>query len=137
MKLKATVGHMALFLWAGFTIFSQWNTWSIDASALYFSAYFYDLGQMALVYGPKPAFFMVSPPPEWSALAHAQGGSADGYSAYVYPPLWAALLAPIAKNLTAVGFFNLVTVLNVGSVVAGIYMSHRLLSPNKIGFALW
>lgn len=44
MKLMAKFGHVALFLWAIFAIVSQWNTWSLDASALYFSAYFYDLG---------------------------------------------------------------------------------------------
>ncbi len=137
MRLVEKLGHVALFLWAAFAVASQWNTWSIDASALYFSAYFYDLGQGALVYSPEPEFFMQVPPAEWVALAKLQGGNVGGFSPYVYPPLWAALLAPIAKNLTAIGFFNLLTVLNVGSVVIGVNVSYLLLSPKKIGFTLW
>ncbi|MBL1436036.1 MAG: DUF2029 domain-containing protein [Rhodobacteraceae bacterium] len=80
---------------------------------------------------------MQDPPAEWVALARSQGGGADNFSPYVYPPLWAALLAPIAKNLTAIGFFNLLTLLNVASTVIGVHLSYRLLSPKKIGFTLW
>jgi len=131
------LGFIVLLAWSIGTIYRFWGTWSIDASAVYFGAYFYDLGQFGLVYSPDPVFFSKNVPTEWSDLAELQGAISDGYSPYVYPPLWAALLAPIASKLTAISFFNMLNLLNVLATVLSIYLAYWLYRPQKIGFFVW
>jgi len=130
-------GYWVLAVWAAANIYSQWNSWSLDASALYFSAYFYDLGRFDLVYSPEPAFFWEgNPPGEWVALAEAQGASGRMVP-FVYPPLWAAVLAPLAASMKAVTFFNLFHVVNTAAIAGSVWLAHGLLHRLKISFFLW
>ncbi len=132
------LGHFALWLWAIVTVYIQWNRWSLDATALYFSAYFYDLGQWGLVYSPDPGFFWDKHyPPEWLALAKSQGDATGNMSPYVYPPLWAALLAPLASRLTVVSFFNVVNIVNLVATVGSVYLAYGMIRPQKISFTIW
>jgi len=132
------LGHWILVLWAIANIWTHWNSWSWDASALYFAAYFYDLGQFALVYSPEPAFFWGdTPPPEWVALAASQSTTVGDMSPYVYPPLWAAILAPVASKISALLFFNLFYVVNTGAIVGSVYLAYGFIRPQKLAFPIW
>ena len=131
------LGHFALVIWAILNVYNHWNLWSWDASALYFGAYFYDLGQFGLVYSPQPTFFWgENAPAQWVELAQSQGAVGD-MSPYVYPPIWAAVLAPFVAKVTALEFFNLFRIVNTGAIVGSVYLAHGLIRPQRVAFSIW
>ncbi|MDE0590255.1 glycosyltransferase family 87 protein [Halocynthiibacter sp. C4] len=75
-----------------------------DFQALWLAGEFYQLGQFDQIYPPDTEFFTTRPSPEWIARVAADGQETAIYS-YIYPPLWAALMAP----LTTVTNFQLVS----------------------------
>lgn len=116
-------GLAALIVLAGLLLRTYWDNWPVDLSALYFAAHFYGQGAYDLVY-PAGAFFWPDSgtPPEWTALAAQQGNPNAILPPFVYPPVWAALLAPLTRIMTMVEFANAMLVLNVASLVALILM---------------
>ena len=130
------LGFLVLGIWVATSLYTHWNSWSFDASALYFSAYFYDIGQFDLVFSPEPAFFWGQKPhPEWTELAVSQGADVGDLSPFVYPPLWAAVLAPLASNTTALQFFNLFQVLNSLAIAGSVYLAYGFIQPQRITFS--
>ncbi len=132
------LGFALLAVWALANVFGHWNNWFQDASALYFSAYFYDLGQFSLVYSPEPNFFWGdNPPAEWVALANSQGPVVGDMAPFVYPPIWAAIFAPLASKITALQFFNIVLAVNTAVIVGTIYLAYGFVRAQRITFLVW
>ena len=129
-------GLIALTLGVFFLLFRQ--TWSIDLSALYFAAHFYGAGQWDMVYLPGPEVHLANPPAPWRALAEAEGWVEGDLSPYLYPPLWAALLAPLVAQVSAQGFFALGLAVNLAAIAGTIWLSYRLARrPEALGFPGW
>lgn len=116
------------------------HQWALDLTALYFAATFYGAGQTDLVYLPGASVFIGEPPPEYLALFMAETGqpaSAARLTPYLYPPLWAALLAPLAGRVSAVTFFDIFQLANLAALTGTIWLSWRFTRPPSVGFALW
>lgn len=107
-------------------IASYWNNWPVDLSALYFAAHFYEIGAFDLVYAPGGEIFWDHAPAEWQALAAANGRPDALVPAFVYPPIWAKLLAPVTQHIGFVAFSNILLVLFVLSLVASITLSFAI-----------
>ncbi|MDA5092516.1 glycosyltransferase family 87 protein [Aliiroseovarius sp. KMU-50] len=108
-------------IWAALAaqlLYRFWGAWPLDLTAVYFAAHFFQSGQMDLVYGPVDSFLWVHNPAEWEALAIAFGGHPQQIMPYVYPPLWAGLLAPLTPILEYLEFAKIILVLNVLGLVA-------------------
>lgn len=127
MNVRLTVSFCAG--WVGILVLvvllfrSYWGNWPVDLSALYFAAYFYGHGAFDLVY-PSGAFFWPDsiPPSEWTALAAEQGKPHAIVPPYIYPPMWAALLAPLSHAITMQSFADGALCLFVASLISMLLM---------------
>lgn len=108
----------------------SWNAYPADFSALYFAAEFYAQADWANVYPRTPEFFWDPVPEAWQErAAHAGGDPANAPSIvtpYVYPPLWAAVLAPLTQIFSFSVTGNLLVVVNALALVAMIWMGKAL-----------
>ncbi len=114
-----------LAAWVGLTLVGQWGNWPGDLAAVYVAGWFWDHGQPGLIYALPKGFFGGTPP-EWAGLmAQIAPPEADAY-AYIYPPVWAALAAPLTRALSAMEFFNLVALIQVPMLAASLWLGLRL-----------
>jgi len=94
-----------------------------DLMALWLAAGEVASGHPQSIYAPPEPIFTMRPPIEWYAQAEAIGRAGAVYP-YVYPPLWAFLLAPLTKvmsfaSLTYAAFaFNIAALLALPQIVA-------------------
>lgn len=100
-RMDRVLGVVVLVGFVALAVRSYWDNWPVDLSALYFAAHFFDAGAHHLVYAPDGQAFWDQAHPEWRELARAQGYEANLLPAYVYPPLWAAVLGPAPCPLQA------------------------------------
>ncbi|MCK0141637.1 glycosyltransferase family 87 protein [Aliiroseovarius sp. F20344] len=124
------------------TVKIYWGNWPVDLSALYFAAYFFDAGAYELVYAPDGQAFWRQAHLEWRELAHSQGYYSDLIPAYIYPPLWTALLGPVARAVDFVSFANAFFVLFIGSILGMIGLAYAIAgriaaSLGKLGPPIW
>lgn len=108
------------------TLHSYWGNWPVDLSAVYFAAYFFDAGAYDLVYAPDGQAFWDRAHPEWRELARAQGYDANLLPAYVYPPLWAAVLGPWASAVSFASFANTFLLGFLAAIIGMILMAYKL-----------
>ncbi|MFT6451103.1 MAG: hypothetical protein ACJA06_000584 [Halocynthiibacter sp.] len=95
-----------------------------DFLPLWLAAKFFAMGQESAIYAKDTAYFTMSPPPEWVALLRASGSEASIYP-YVYPPLWAKLLAPLTNVFTFAQATQFLTLLNPVLLIGTIYLAWR------------
>ena len=115
----------------------NWGEWKIDLTALYFAAQSWGEGLPALIYQEGPAPFLVDPPSQWVDWAHAEGWPDPHFTPFLYPPLWAVLLGPVAVILTAEEFFNAGLIANVAASVWLVWLGWKLVEPRQISPTLW
>ncbi len=128
----------ALILAAALYFFMAFRgAWALDLTAIYFAAHFYAEGQFDMVYLPGPEVFLYEVPPAWEAFAHEVGRPEEYLTPYLYPPLWAAVLAPIVEAVSVFRFFNMVLVVNLVSMAGMIWLAFRLVRSPRLGFAPW
>lgn len=113
------------------------GAWSVDLTAIYFAAHFIGQGNPDLVYLPGANIRVVDPPEAWIALAAAEGNPGGGLTPYLYPPLWAALLAPVVERMSAYSFFAVFNGANIVALAGTIWLSFRLTASDRIGFGTW
>lgn len=118
-----------LCLWAVVLVFRNWSSWGYDLSALYFAARFAAEGEWALVYA-GPDHLIGYGVPAWEAEAAALGFAGADLNRYVYPPLWAALFAPLAQAVGPMAFFNGALVIFAGALVVAVLCVLRLVPQN-------
>lgn len=80
-----------------------------DMSALYYAATFAAEGRPELIYWENWSL----QPVEWQEAVAGDGYKSDNFYAYIYPPIWAYVLAPLASWLEPRAFFNLFTILHM------------------------
>jgi len=134
------LGAALLAFWAGLAAAHFMNGWAPDLSALYFAARFFGQGALDQVYASPAAFFGPDLPAAWLAEAAALGRPEAALVAYIYPPLWAALAAPLATALGPLAFFNLIWGVQIAMMTASVWLAWRLARPGiwpGLGFAPW
>ncbi|WP_296416941.1 glycosyltransferase family 87 protein [Pseudooctadecabacter sp.] len=116
---------IATALFAGF-VTTYWNTWAVDLSAIYFAARSFALDQFDLIYLSQPQFFGTSASVEWQRMAADLGHDGVVVLPYVYAPIWAAVLAPLAAAIGPMAFYNAVLCLHAAALVGSIWAAFRL-----------
>ncbi|UYV38199.1 DUF2029 domain-containing protein [Rhodobacteraceae bacterium D3-12] len=117
-------------LWAMWIIQSCFNGPHIDISALYMAGWMVANGQSELIYLAPSHIFNAEPMPLWDEVMTAQGQDAQVVTAYVYPPIWAALLAVPAHAMSAATFFKATFLLHVAGALASAFLAFTL-TPHR------
>lgn len=125
-----------LTLWTVVTIWQQWGHWAEDLSAVYIAAALWRSGQPDLIYAAPPGFFG-GVAASWLPVMEAIGIGQESSFPYVYPPLWAALAAPLTGVLSVHGFFNALTLVQVPLLAGSVLLAARILKPVVMPLWLW
>lgn len=103
---------------------------SLDFLALWMAGEAVANGTPALIYPPDTGVFTMTPPPEWLETLAARGHDDPVYP-FIYPPLWAWLMAPVTQVTT----FETATVLLRGALAAllagTLLAARRLAAPDS------
>ncbi|MHA3916288.1 glycosyltransferase family 87 protein [Halovulum sp. GXIMD14793] len=103
----------------------------VDLAAVYYAGQFFANGAYDLVYWEDWAAY----PEAWMTAIRQDGYDKPAY-AFIYPPVWAALISPIASRLQPETFFLLFTVIHMLAYGATIRLIRDLFN-NRICLSLW
>ncbi len=78
------------------SLYRYWDTPSPDLMATWLAGHFYGLGQFDQIYPVDTSVYTMNPPTGWWPYLQSIGYS-DPVFPFVYPPIWAALMAPVAR----------------------------------------
>jgi len=132
--------HLAvaiLVAWGASIVLRFWGMWGDDLSALYFAARFAADGAWDVVYASPPHIIGYGVTPAWDAEAAALGYPGEDLNRYVYPPLWAALFAPVAMQVDPQAFYNAFLLLHAGALVAAALACRRMIPSDAFSPLLW
>lgn len=134
-------GTALLLGWVVLAIAGNIGQWGGDMAALWFAGHFLAAGQPDLVYAAPPGFFGGTPP-AWQPLLDAElrGRPAAVVYSYAYPPVWAGLMAPISRELSAQRFLDLAMVANVLMLAGCVLLAERIARPrilSRSAFRCW
>jgi len=130
---------VALLCLGGFCALALKQFWGIfapDLSALYMAGHLFASGQYDLIYAAPDTFFG-GPPDEWLPLLSGIGLEGREVLPYVYPPLWAAVVAPITEAVGPWAFFKAATVLEVATLVGCVFLSWRICRKFAVPLWMW
>jgi len=109
---------------------------SADLVATYFAGQEYAAGHFDRIYPSDSQVFDLSYPDSWRALALDHGLGDMPLFPYIYPPLWAALAAPVTGWSTPQSIFTAATILNPLLLVGTICLAWRAARP-AIALPTW
>ena len=121
--------------WAAITITANWGNWPPDLSALFLAGHFWSSGQYDLVYAAPDGFFGPGVQ-SWADELARLGHGGETFFPFVYPPIWAALAAPLAQTLGPTGFFNTFYVIHILMIAASVLLAYRVVRP-PVPLVLW
>ena len=106
-----------------------------DMSALYFAAQFYWDGFASEIY-VRGSDFLTADSLAWRLAGEREGFDPELLTPFVYPPIWAVVLAPFAAVSTAQSFVDGALLVLSLSFLPMIWGSWRLAAP-EVPFAYW
>ncbi len=121
-----------LVAWGVAATIRYWGVWGDDLSAIYLAARFVAEGAWATAYAGPDHIIGYGVTPDWDAEIAALGHPGEALNRYVYPPLWAALLAPIAERVGPQDFFNVFHALHAAALVVGAYACLRMIPKGAL-----
>jgi len=133
------IGVLLLMLWAAYAFTQVWGAWPEDLAAVYMAGHMIQSGRPDLVYLVTPDSFVNATPTAWLPELHAIGLPEDAEAfPYIYPPLWAALVAPLTGVMGPYDFFKLIAAAQIPLLALGVWLAWRLVRPaSDIPFWLW
>ena len=117
--------RIAVAAFIGVALWLYWGRWSADLSALYMAAKAVSVGAAGAIYDVSPSVYDDSPPASWAALLAEMGESGRVTFPYLYPPLWAHLMAPIAAVVAPLAFFKGALAIHVAALAASPRLGWR------------
>jgi hypothetical protein len=99
-----------------------------DLAALYFAGHFFGTDRPELIYITVDHLASVLKPSGWAPYAGEIGFTGTTVYPYVYPPLWAALMAPVTRLLSPDEFFFLAYVVQAALICTSVLLAWRLLA---------
>jgi hypothetical protein len=135
--LDRALSVVLLALWTVDAVRSHWDEWAPDLSAVYIAGWLWRTGEAALLYAAPDGFFggMAA---SWQPAVEAIGIPPDvSVYPFVYPPLWAVLVAPLTGSLDLQGFSNLVALIQTPMLAASVLLAARLLKPASMPLMVW
>lgn len=124
-------------IWAAIVIALFLGTPSPDLTALYVAGATVSQGIPEAVYATPPEVFSAEAPPVLAAVRSGLGLADLPSAPYLYPPLWAWLVAPLTKAVSHDAFVNAALVLHVAMLAAAIGLSWRIVRPHGLAFRHW
>ena len=103
----------------------MWNTHPPDLSAIYMAGWLFAHDRFDLVYAAPEGFFGGTPP-AWMPALQEIGLYGGEVLPYVYPPLWAALVSPLAGALEPQTFFRAADIVLVCLLAASSLVAWRM-----------
>lgn len=97
-------------------------------SAIYMAAWHVSLDE-------APDLYHFAANTNWGADLAALGFSNEAATGYVYPPLWAYLLSPVAGSMSAISFFDLTRCFLTASFAGSVLLAWRFMQPKNISLA--
>lgn len=122
----AVIAVTALVTLASLLVFGL--TQPADIRALWLAGQAVAEGRPDQVYPADRDFFTMMPPAGWHDLAARQGYSGQIYP-FLYPPLWAALAAPLVETVPTATLDQAVRLLNPLLLSALVVIAYRLTRP--------
>jgi len=119
--------------------FAQSSAPSRDLLALWLAGTEVASGHPQAIYPPIEPLFTMRPALDWYAKAEGLGRPGPVYP-YIYPPIWAFLLAPLTKLISFSSFATVLLALNAAALVLMPQLAARLTlghSPSPRLAALW
>lgn len=111
--------------------------WAPDLAAVYFGASAYAAGEIHSVYAAPSIFFgALIEDPFWLSLAQDQGLMGEALVGFVYPPLLAALAAPLTKTVSAVAFIKIGVAIELICLCLAVLLARSLVS-SRMSAELW
>lgn len=102
---------------------------SSDLLALWLAAQAFHAGEFGAIYNSYGDLFTMQPPADWAVRASAAGHVGVVFP-YVYPPLWAALVAPLTDLMSFQSFAGAMRVANVAMLTATGALAWRIMRPS-------
>ncbi|WP_198037862.1 glycosyltransferase family 87 protein [Rhodobacter xanthinilyticus] len=123
------LGLLLLALWAAWAWAWASGIWHADLAAIWFAGHLHATGADDLIYA-APDLFFGGTPPAWAPLQESLGADAQNIAfPYIYPPLWAGIVAPFAEALSPRGYFRLVLAVHIAMLAGSVLMAERLARP--------
>ncbi|WP_438990696.1 glycosyltransferase family 87 protein [Lentibacter sp.] len=123
-------------MFSGLCLALFFNTPSPDLSALYLAGYAVANGLPDTLYALGPEGLGGAPAAEQHALIAEIGlRTTDPVAPFVYPPLWAWLVAPFTELLTLKAFQNGVLVLHVAMLSVSVGLAWKVVRPPHMTLA--
>jgi len=118
-------GALVLAGWLMLTAYRIMTAWHADMAGLYVAAHAFANGHPELMY-PTPDRQVGTTPEAWLPLLASFGYSDAVTYPYVYPPIWAALLAPLTIVMPIQAFLPFTALLQAGLFFASVRIVHHL-----------
>lgn len=135
-RTDAALAGALLGLWCAAAIWLRWGAWAPDLSAVIIAARLWAEGGRDLVYAAPEGFFGGAPE-GWAAAMEALGIAGRESFAYVYPPLWLALLAPLVQGMPVQAAMDAATLVQVPLLAASVVLAGRLARPDGWSWTRW
>ena len=114
-------------LWAVWILRLYYNGPHLDLSALYVAGWLWGDGQASALFAAPPDVFGPDQPPLWTQVWEQAGGRpGQSFTAYVYPPVWAALLSPVAQSTSPLAFFHAVYLWHMAAMLGAAWLGWKL-----------
>ncbi len=124
-------------IFAGIFIPQFINSPSIDLTALYVAGYAAASGMPEAIYAVHPEFLNPEAPAVLEALKAEIGLVGHQTVPYIYPPLWAWLIAPLTQAVSHATFVKAALVMHIGMLIAAVGLSWRIVRPHGLKFEHW
>lgn len=132
--LDKAMAALLLGVWVWLALMIQHDIWAPDLSAVYIAGWLWAEGAVDLIYA-APGGFMGGAVADW--VPDLPGVGDRTTFPYLYPPLWAALVAPLASRMPPGDFFNAVALVQVPLLAASVVLAGRLAKPPSMRWSVW
>ncbi|MEO8531724.1 MAG: glycosyltransferase family 87 protein, partial [Deltaproteobacteria bacterium] len=125
----------ALAVWLAALALISVMTWHADMASIYMGAHYFARGEFAMIYPPELTL-VGETPQAWLPDLRAMGAADETAYPFVYPPIWAAVVAPLTFVLSASGFMKVTLVIQTGLLFGSVWLAYQI-AGGFTTFARW
>ncbi|MBL4806667.1 MAG: DUF2029 domain-containing protein [Rhodobacteraceae bacterium] len=98
-----------------------------DIQSPYLAGWFFGTGQMDQIYSADVReMFNSAPSAEWYRAAKERGSDTTNLYPFLYPPIWAAAMVPIAKSIDIPTFVQVAYLIQIPAIYGSIFLAWKL-----------
>lgn len=110
---------------------------SVDLTALYVAGYAVSQGLPEAIYAVHPDFLSPEAPAVLAQLKSEIGLKGHPTVPYIYPPLWAWLVAPVVELVSHGVFVKAAMLAHIAMLAASVGLTWNIMRPPHLKFANW